>query len=969
MKAAERKVKLICINDKVHEPYEVEEDKMPEDEKCPYCGKYLDHIKPGKRKPDNKWKVGVTNHHTTKGEKNDKVSGTNGVSDTNRRVNDSKNVSTTGKTSTQNVSVTGKQGGTVNGNAPTQNVFLKGKQDPRKVTTAGNTTAQNISGKEATEGYLKNIIGMQEIKKQLKLMCDMWNMKQTKELFNPKAKRLSTIENRHFMITGSEKSGKTTLAKAISQLLYDLTIRKNKEIKVVPLVKFHEVMKKGDVEEVEKFLKPYLDYVIVFNDNFDSIFQQSDGTYAVDHRIVALLEMVMNKMCGKMTMIIEAGEKYGKEIYHACNRLKDECELLEIKKYNKDELLEIAKKMYADKYGHTLSNAAQMEVYRRIERESFDETYSQGRFLHELFEEAQEKQTKRIVDNQHNVKSNEEYFQLQGSDFAARPLDEERLKQLLGELNSMVGMEEVKRNIKDMVNTALLNRKRVENGEEPIGFEFMNMLFLGPPGTGKTTVADLVAKIYYCVGLLKKEKVVYVSKEDLESEYIGGTSQRTQAKINEAIGGILFIDEAYSLCCGKEEKGNNGKDIVNVLVKNIAIHRRDLVVIMAGYQEDMKKLLEMNEGLPSRFPNQIKFSNYSIDELTAIFYYKVKEEGLEIEPDLECLVRTLLKERSSDKVFGNARGVGNALSEVKKHMSERLMKELNATGRCGNRICESDIIPLIQEGYKEDSLEELLEELNSMIGLQGVKDTVRVMTEMIAGEQKAGAGNGKKAGVSSHNLLLLGNPGVGKTTVARLIGKIYQKLGILKYGNVFVECHARMDLVAGYVGQTALKVKEMIKKAEGGILFIDEAYALTDNESGGFGKEAIDSLCAEIDDRGGELVVIAAGYEDKMEQFIKSNEGMPRRFPNRIVFEDYSPQELVDIFKYQVRKKALIYENEFDKYLLEVFEEKIQDPYFGNAGGVRNYVDKVYKNVMSRIGKSKGAFTKEMLKITMQDLM
>jgi len=203
-------------------------------------------------------------------------------------------------------------------------------------------------------------------------------------------------------------------------------------------------------------------------------------------------------------------------------------------------------------------------------------------------------------------------------------------------------------------------------------------------------------------------------------------------------------------------------------------------------------------------------------------------------------------------------------------------------------------------------------------------------------------------------------------TLYKNMESTYQKMGLVKYGNVFKECRAR-DLIAKYVGQTAANVKEALKEAEGGILFLDEAYALVDEGNGGYGKEAIDTLCAEIDNRGSDLVVIVAGYKDEMDKFLGVNEGMKRRFPIEINFEEYTTEELLEVFKFMIQKKGLLYNGKLEDFLLKFFLKKSKEKGFGNAGGVRNYADHVYENVMCRIGKEE-YYSDEMLMITEADL-
>ncbi|HBE10627.1 MAG TPA: stage V sporulation protein K, partial [Lachnospiraceae bacterium] len=227
-----------------------------------------------------------------------------------------------------------------------------------------------------------------------------------------------------------------------------------------------------------------------------------------------------------------------------------------------------------------------------------------------------------------------------------------------------------------------------------------------------------------------------------------------------------------------------------------------------------------------------------------------------------------------------------------------------------------------------------------------------------------------------------GNPGTGKTTIARYLGKIYKNLGILSKGQM-IETD-RAGLVAGYMGQTAEKVREVTDKAMGGILFIDEAYTLSNNKEGDFGQEAIDTLLKIMEDHRDELIVIVAGYTDRMDEFLNSNPGLRSRFSKYIAFDDYSNEELLQIFKSYCTEQDYHMDQSLEIILVKKFEElrRSEGDNFGNARTVRNYFEKVISNQANRImrggdllgssgsiGNAFGDFTGDMLmKITEEDL-
>ena len=242
----------------------------------------------------------------------------------------------------------------------------------------------------------------------------------------------------------------------------------------------------------------------------------------------------------------------------------------------------------------------------------------------------------------------------------------------------------------------------------------------------------------------------------------------------------------------------------------------------------------------------------------------------------------------------------------------------------------------IETGDK--TVEALLSELNAMIGLNSVKKEVKNKIDRIRISQNAKMlGSKRKFSSDSLHMIFAGNPGTGKTTVARLLGQIYGELGVIKNPDNFVEC-GRNDLVSCYIGQTASQVKMKFEEAKGGILFIDEAYSLyKPDDSRDFGHEAIDTIVQYMDSYRNEIIVIVAGYSSEMDDFIKnSNPGLASRFRTTIHFEDYTPSELFQIMEYMVKKEHMTIKKEAVKPLEKVIGVRSRQPGFGNARGIRN---------------------------------
>ncbi|HAZ48842.1 MAG TPA: AAA family ATPase [Cyanobacteria bacterium UBA11369] len=520
----------------------------------------------------------------------------------------------------------------------------------------------------------------------------------------------------------------------------------------------------------------------------------------------------------------------------------------------------------------------------------------------------------------------------------------------LERLEQMIGLTVVKNMIRRRMQVLEVERERVQQGisTEP---PRLHVIFKGNPGTGKTTVARLIGEIYRDLGLLRRGHLREVSGRDLVAGYLGQTAIRTNEIIDEALDGVLFIDEAYTLTQGGEN--DFGQEAINTLLKRMEDERHRLAVIVAGYPDEMADFIDSNPGLQRRFATEIVFEDYNSTELLTIFKQRVSRVQCSITPELESALMNLFSElyQKRDRTFGNAGLVENLFNQMDELRSQRVIQQ-NL-----DRLCEPfqvvDLPPQYRQEARKDeaTLQELLQELDRTIGLHSVKQAIReIVDSQIANQRLREAGMLTQDNTETRHMLFTGNPGTGKTTVARLVGRIFKALGLLRKGQ-FVEVDRRR-LVGRYVGETAQKTAEAIESALDGVLFIDEAYALSRSESGNdYGREAIDTLVPMMENERDRLVVILAGYSREMEQFMDTNSGLASRIAYKIEFPDYNGEELHQIFLSMCQPRGWICPTNVSARLQEIFIAAYQNRgrNFGNGRDVRNFYEKMVNRLKSRI--------------------
>ena len=499
------------------------------------------------------------------------------------------------------------------------------------------------------------------------------------------------------------------------------------------------------------------------------------------------------------------------------------------------------------------------------------------------------------------------------------------------QLKNLIGLSNIKESIQKIKAYALNNKD-----SEALN---LHMCFYGNPGTGKTEVARIIAGILHENQILPTNKVVEVDRSGLVSQYFGATAEKTRSVIASAMGGVLFVDEAYAL-------GNNsdagltdyGKEAIDTLVKAMEDYRGKFCVVFAGYKNQMLDMISINPGLRSRIQFELEFPNYSRSDLKKITNlmldkrkYTLSEAALEKMLDI-----TDVKRREPN--FANAREVRNILDGI------IMCQNLRVIGSNDTELGIVDVNKYIEDarinlpvGVSSAKILTADEELDALVGLDSVKRMVKKI--------KAFAKKNKNEPNFNMHMCFYGNPGTGKTEVARIISSILYDAGVLAEAKL-VETDSH-GLIGKYVGETAPKTQAKISDAMGGVLFIDEAYGVT-NSSGSstqnYGDAAIEVLLKNMEDHRGRFCAILAGYKNEMKSMISSNPGLESRIQFTLEFPDYSREELGQIAIKFLEKKKYSIDSSALELFLDITEYYRNRDNFANARTVRNILDQVIMN-------------------------
>ena len=544
-------------------------------------------------------------------------------------------------------------------------------------------------------------------------------------------------------------------------------------------------------------------------------------------------------------------------------------------------------------------------------------------------------------------------------DSKVRSLDEVRRQ-----IDGLVGLEDVKAYVGELCKSVEDNEKLAREGKEKNRLQPLpHFMFLGNPGTGKTTVARLLGQLFLNLGLRTRNAFVEIAFADLLSDSSKSPVEVMMGKVQEAMGGILFVDEVYLLA---EDQG--GKMALQALMKEMEDKRDSFTVIMAGYAEKLPELYKVNPGFESRIGMKLTFKDYTTEELTRMVAGMLQNAGLSVTPGAVERIDVYIESRQQRGGLGNGRGA--------RTLSERIARGVRLDDPNRREVREKDIpMPMCLHAKEAEDVIRNFEK--NFSGMPRVKKFMRDMYKKQlalenwrkALENQSDGRRKADAKPEPNNCYFLGNPGTGKTTVAREMGRLFYWLGLVSEDKPLKEVDPIQAFTSSYVGEYAQKVKDVFDDALGGVLFIDEAYQLANDDQG---RKVLDQIVKmATEPRYLDLIIIMAGYPDEMLKLSQCNPGLKRRFPNQVYFDDFSNDELVDIFMRKMEKKGMHVrkgdEDSFHAHLRAIFARKASERHFGNAGEVNNFFDSVFGNQAERLSQEVDADSLELCTADLQE--
>lgn len=523
----------------------------------------------------------------------------------------------------------------------------------------------------------------------------------------------------------------------------------------------------------------------------------------------------------------------------------------------------------------------------------------------------------------------------------------------LRQLDELIGLEGVKEKIKEITSFIMRNNERCIRLNIDNPGLYYNVAIRGNRGTGKDTIAKILYNIYYHLGVIGKGSFIVIDSKDV---WPGNSLDR---QLGNAQSGVILINNAH-LISANEKRGL--KSNLDTLDEWFSVYKSNFVFILAGEREGINELLK-NDKVKNCMNFLIDIPDFNEIEALQLVRHFAQKEKYDIEDEANGEILKYISYLKDKESFENV--------YTARRIVEKAIINNGIINNCHYLLKEDFQFEDYSDCAKSENVEVIevspMEQLEELIGLYEVKQKVKEISAYVESQLRR-----KNLGLKTEPLCLhmsyVGNPGTGKTTVARIMGKILNKLGVLSTGK-FVEV-SREDIIGKYVGHTAIKTAEKIKEAEGGVLFIDEAYSLNSDSKIDFGYEAVNTIVKKMEDLRDSIVIIFAGYPREMESFLNMNPGLRDRVQFKLEFEDYKPNELLEIWQkfftdsqYTIENEALV---EMENIVNKLYKNR--DCNFSNGRIMRKCFERVKMQQAVRVIKNNLTDVEELVKINIDDI-
>ena len=776
---------------------------------------------------------------------------------------------------------------------------------------------------------LDRLVGLEGPKKEVRDLVATVRM-----ITAQRGKAVLNTLNMNILITGPSGSGKSRLLTETSDYLEDEGLFKPGECDIfTPLV----------IDQLNLEEKPLKGVVL---DDAHKLLPPDKDADLTDTALEYLFENSRIRLLGgtdRLTLLL-AGSQELQDYVDRRPELKNLFALnIRLPEYSPTEVASVCEAILRDTYQLALTGEAREKLarvfnYERRHSDKFAGAHLAASKANELMMQAARR-------CRGSLPTTVEAEDVTGREYVPKTLDE-----VMKEFDKYVGVDEIKETMVQIVNSIRSFQKLHPDKAYELKDHY---LFLGNPGTGKTTMARVFADALSAMGILPSGQLVEVAPKDLKGQYMGHTGPKVDAVFDRAMGGVLFIDEAYDLWGG--ENDTFGNEAVTALIKNVEDRRGKLVVILAGYPREMGVFATANPGIASRFNSTINFRDYNGPELTEIARRMVKAQGYTLDAGAEKAFGKFFEKMyiSRKKDFANAREVRNAVDKAIKAQNTRIRREMEQPGfdpatefvlTMGDFTGENEKPPL--------SVDEVIATLDDLIGMDDIKQEIRKLANVaLVNRMRMERGLGAAA-LQPVNIILTGNPGTGKTTIAKRLGQVLHAAGVLPSDKV-VEREAK-SILSSYVNASGQNMDKAVDEAMGGVLFIDEAYNLLPQPGSmnNTGNEALDALMTRMENDKGKFVVVIAGYKDRMEDLVRrGNPGLMSRFNKRFHIDDYSAEDLTEIFRINARKRKFTLTPEAEQALARRMRDMVvhKGLHFGNAREAVNLLNEVVEMQGNRI--------------------